>query len=184
VKIEREVRVLTDAHGLFEQRERSGQVALAESQQTDPIKGRHEARWVSRRLGNPERFVPEGPALGEQAQFAMARGELDTGLHGGQEDRTIALAAPLHIEDYYGLPVALDRLTVVAPGQVGCAKVLVRQRAQGDRTAGSGEFKGALCGGDGLVIRPPVAEVDRQKEQHLPQSMVIVEGRREGLGLV
>jgi hypothetical protein len=109
---------------------------------------------------------------------------LDTGLHGGQEDRTEALAAPLSLEGDYGLPIAIDRLTIVASGQVRCAKVLVRQRAQGDRTAGSGEFKGALGGGNSLVIRPPVAEVDRQKEQDLPQSTMIVEGRREGLGLV
>ena len=35
-EIDREVRVLTDAHGPFEQGERPGQVALAEGQQTDP----------------------------------------------------------------------------------------------------------------------------------------------------
>ena len=35
-EIEREVRLVTDAHGPFEQGERPGQVALAEGQQTDP----------------------------------------------------------------------------------------------------------------------------------------------------
>src|SRR5439155_9169455 len=39
----------TDAHGAFEQGECSGQVALAEGQQTDPVIGPHEAAGVRHR---------------------------------------------------------------------------------------------------------------------------------------
>ena len=118
-EIEREVRVLTDAHGPFEQGERPGQVALAEGQQTDPPRGKHEAPGVSHRLGNPEPFFPEGPALGEHAQLGMAPGEPGTGEHGGQEGLTEALAAPRPVEGRHGLPEAVDRPTIVALGLVG-----------------------------------------------------------------
>ena len=115
----REVRVLTDAHGPFEQGERPGQVALAEGQQTDPPRGNHEAPGVSHRLGNPQPFVPEGTALGEHAQLGMAPGEVGTGEHGGQVDLTEALAAPRPVEGRHGLPEAVDRPTIVALGPVG-----------------------------------------------------------------
>ena len=116
---EREVRVLTDAHGPFEQGERPGQVALAEGQQTDPPRGQHEAPGVSHRLGNPQPFFPEGPALGERAQLGMAPGEVGTGEHGGQDDLTEALVAPRPVEGRHGLPEAVDRPTIVALGLVG-----------------------------------------------------------------
>jgi hypothetical protein len=61
----REVHFLTDAHGPFELREGPGQVALAEGQQTKPVIGTHKARGVRHRLGNLERFFPEGTALSE-----------------------------------------------------------------------------------------------------------------------
>ena len=148
-----EVRVLTDAHGPFEQGERPGQVALAEGQQTDPPRGIHQARGVSNRLGNLEPFFPEGPALGERAQLGMAPGEVGTGEHGGQDDAE-ALAAPRPVEGRHGLPEAVDRPTIVALGLVGVAEVVVRQRVQDDIPAGRGEREGALAGGDGLVMRP------------------------------
>ena len=159
-EIGREVRVLTDAHGPFEQGECPGQVALAEGQQTNPPRGKHEARGVSNRLGNPQPFFPEGPALGERAQLGMAPGEPGTGVHGGQEDLTEALAAPRPLEGRHGLPEAVDRPTIVALGLVGYAEVLVRQRVQDDIPAGRGEREGALGGGDGLVIRAHEAEID------------------------
>src|SRR5215475_3331327 len=56
---DREARVLTDAHGPFEQGERPAQVALTEGQQTDPPIGKHEARGVSHRLGDLKPFVTE-----------------------------------------------------------------------------------------------------------------------------
>ena len=68
-----EVHFLTDAHGLFEQREGSGQVALTEGQQTKSVIGTHQAPGVRHRLGNLERFFPEGMALSEQAELSMAR---------------------------------------------------------------------------------------------------------------
>ena len=70
----REVRVLTDAHGPFEQGECPGEVALAEGQQTDPVIGIHEAPGVSNLLGNPEPFFPEGgPANVPSSAWHQAR---------------------------------------------------------------------------------------------------------------
>ena len=60
--------------------------------------GKHQTPGVLNRLGNPEPLLPEGAALGERAQFGMARGENGTGVHGGQDKKTEALAAPLHVE--------------------------------------------------------------------------------------
>ena len=74
---------------------------------------------MSHRLGNPQPFFPEGPALGEHAQLGMAPGELGTGVHGGQDDLTEALAAPRPVEERHGLPEAVDRPTIVALGLVG-----------------------------------------------------------------
>ena len=159
-EIEREVRVLTEAHGPFEQGEGPGQVALAEGQQTDPPRGKHEARGVRNRLGNPQPFFPEGPALGERAQLGMAPGEVGTGVHGGQDELAEALVAPRPLEGRHGLPEAVDRPTIVALGLVGLAEVLVRQRVQDDIPTGRGEREGALAGGDGLVIRAHVAEME------------------------
>ena len=121
-EIDREVRLLTDAHGPFEQGERPGQVALAEGQQTEPHEAIHQARGVIHRLGNPEPFVPEGTALGERAQLGMAPGEVGTGDHGGQDDLPEALVAPRPLEGRHGLPEAVDRPTIVALGLVGMAE--------------------------------------------------------------
>ena len=74
---------------------------------------------MSDRLGNPEPFFPEGPALGERAQLGMARGEAGTGVHGGQENLAEALVAPRPLEGRHGLPEAVDRPTIVALGLVG-----------------------------------------------------------------
>jgi hypothetical protein len=74
---------VTDAHGAFEPGERPAQVALAESQQTDPPRGNHTAAGVIDRLGNPQPFFPEGTALGEAPQLGMALGKPGTGDHSG-----------------------------------------------------------------------------------------------------
>ena len=121
---DREVRVLTEAHGPFEQGERPGQVALAEGRQTDPPRGLHEARGVINRLGNPQPFFPEGSALGEHAQLGMAPGEAGTGEHGRQDDLTETLAAPRPVKGRHGLPEAVDRPMIVALGLVGHAEAL------------------------------------------------------------
>ena len=142
------------------QGEGPGQVALAEGQQTDPVIGPHEACGVSNRLGNPEPFFPERPALGERPQLGMAPGEVGTGEHGGQDELTEALAAPRPVEGCHGLPEAVDRPTIVALGLIGSAEVGVRQRLQDDLPAGRGEREGALGGGDGLIMCTPVVEME------------------------
>src|SRR5439155_22723242 len=73
----------TDAHGAFEQGECSGQVALAEGQQTDPVIGPHEAAGVRHRFGNLQPFFPKTTALSEHPPLGMARGEESPGLRGG-----------------------------------------------------------------------------------------------------
>jgi hypothetical protein len=113
------------------------------------------------RLGNPEPFFPEGPALGERAQLGMARGEPGTGMHGGQEDLTEALVASRSFEGRHGLPEAVDRPTIVALGLVSEAQVAVRQRLQDDLPASRGEREGALAGGEGLVIHAHEEEAAR-----------------------
>src|SRR5688500_6067067 len=90
----REVGVLTEAQGPFEQGESPGQVALAEGQLTNLARGIHEARGVSHHLRNPQPFFSKGPALSECAQLSMALGEVGTGEHGGQEGLAEALVAP------------------------------------------------------------------------------------------
>ena len=117
-----EVRVLTDAYGPFERGEGPGQVALAEGRADRPLRGPHEARGVSNRLGNPQPFVPKGTALSERAQLGMAPGEVGTGEHGGQDDLTEALVAPRPVEGRHGLPEAVDRPTIVALGVVDDAE--------------------------------------------------------------
>ena len=77
---------MTEAQGPFELGECSGQIALAEGQQTDPPRGNHEAPGVRHRLGNLERFFPEGTTLSEQAELGMACGQMRTGQHGGRSN--------------------------------------------------------------------------------------------------
>ena len=135
------------------------QVALAEEQQTNPPGGNHKARGVIHRLGNPEPFVPEGPALGEHAQLGMAHGELGTGTHSGRDDATEAFVARRPLEGRHGLPEAIDRPTIVALGLICCAEEAIRLRVQDDIPTGRGEGEGALGGGDGLVMRAPVRKM-------------------------
>ena len=71
------------------------------------------------------------------------------------------------------------------PGeQLDRLQLVVGQRVQDDLPAGRGEREGALGGGDGLVIRASVVEMEGQKARDLSQPTPIVDGRREGLGLV
>ena len=73
---------------------------------------------------------------------------------------TETLVALRPVKRRYGLPEAVDRLTIVTLGLVGSAEVEVRQRVQDDLPAGRGEREGALGSGDGLVIRAPDVEMD------------------------
>jgi hypothetical protein len=75
------------------------------------------------RLGNSPPFFPEGLALGERAQLDMARGEVDTGLHGGRENPAEALAAPRPVKGRHVLPEAVERPTIVTLGPVADAEV-------------------------------------------------------------
>ena len=102
------------------------QVALAEGQQTDTPRGKHQTRGVSDRLGNPQPFVPEGTALGERPNSAWHQASQTREMHGGQEYLAEALVAPRPVEGCHGLPKAVDRPTIVALGMVGLAEVLVR----------------------------------------------------------
>src|ERR1043166_7509682 len=111
----------------------------------------------------------------------MARGEVRTGEHGGQEGEAETLAALRTFEGGYSLRGAVDRPTKVALVIVGRAEEAVRQRLQDDFPAGRGEHEGALGGSDGLVIRPPEKKIVGQKERDLSQPTRVIEGLREGL---
>src|SRR5262249_25060202 len=124
---DREARFLTDAHGPFEPWERPMQVALAEGQQANPPRGKHEACGMSNRLGNPQSFFHEGLAFSERPALGMTRGELGPGGYGGQINPTEALVAPRAVEERHGLSEEVDRPTRVALGAVSRAEVLVRQ---------------------------------------------------------
>ena len=81
---EPEGRFLTDAHGPFKEGQGPGQVALAEEQQTDAIRGPHQAAGMRHCLSNLQSFFPEHTALSKQAQLGMTRSEESQGLHRGQ----------------------------------------------------------------------------------------------------
>jgi hypothetical protein len=130
---------VTEVHGSFEEGERPRQVALAERQPTDGPRGQHQAHEVIHDLRNPEPFVSESTALGEQAQLGMAPGELSMGGHGGQANLAEALVAPRLLEDRHGLSEVVDRPPIVALGPVGLAEVAVHQRLQDDLPAGCGK---------------------------------------------
>ena len=119
---EREVRFLTDAHGPFEPGKGSVQVALAEEQETDSIRGPHETAGVRNCFRNLQPFFPERTALSECAQLSMARGEEGKGLHIGQIGLTEAFTALCTVEGRHGLPEAVDRLSIATLGPVCCAK--------------------------------------------------------------
>jgi hypothetical protein len=70
-EIGRKVHVLTETHGLFEEGESPGQIALAQGELTKPPIGKHEATRVSNLLSNPEPFFSEGTAFSERAQLGM-----------------------------------------------------------------------------------------------------------------
>ena len=94
---------------------------------------------MSHRLGNPQPFFTEGPALGEHPQRGMAGSELSTGGHGRQEDLTEALAAPCTLKGRYSLPEAVYRPTIVALALIGLAEEAVRQGLQDDIPASRSE---------------------------------------------
>ena len=77
---------------------------MAEGQQTDTPRGQRKAPGVIDRLGNPEPFFPEGPALSKDAQLGIAPGEVGTGQHGRQGHLAEALAPLRPVEGYHGLP--------------------------------------------------------------------------------
>jgi hypothetical protein len=70
----------------------------------------------------------------------------------------VALLRP--VEERYGLSVAVYRSTIVALGMVGYTKGTVRHRLLEAISAGRSECESALGGGDGLVIRTPLIEME------------------------
>ena len=158
-KHDREVCLLTEAQGPFEPEKGLGQVALAEAQQADAPRGNHEARRVRNRLGNREALVPEGTALRERTELGMGRGEIGTGVHGGQVDQTEALVAPHTLEGRHGLSETVDRSAIGALIVVGEAEMLVRYGVHGDIATGHGQREGTLGSGNRLVMRAHDAEM-------------------------
>src|SRR5262249_60260770 len=99
------------------------------------------------RLGNPQPFLAEADPLSEQAQLGMALSEPRTVTHGGHHDLTEALVVPRPVEDCCGLPVAVDRPTIVALGPVCSAEGGVPQGLPGAPPPGAGREGGGAGGG-------------------------------------
>src|SRR5438094_616815 len=93
------------------------------------------------------------------------------------------MASATRPDSVYAAPKAGAIKENQAPEPVGQAEEVVRQRLEDNLPTGRGERKGALAGGDGLVMRAHDIEVVGQKERDLSQSTRVVEGHREGLGL-
>ena len=70
----------------------------------------------------------------------------------------VALLRP--VEERYGLSVAVYRPAIVTLGMVGYTKVAVRHRLLEAIAAGRRECESALGGGDGLIIRTPLIEME------------------------
>jgi hypothetical protein len=147
------------------------------------MRGIHEARGLRNRCGHPEPFVPEGLALREPPQFAIAPGEVGPGGHDGHVDLTEAFVVRRAIEERHRLPKTVDRPTVVTLGEVDSTEGMVRERVQDDIPTGRGELKDTLGRGNGLGIRPHDVETVGEKEGDLAQPTRVVEGRSKALGL-
>jgi hypothetical protein len=104
-----------------------------------PPRGKHQAGGVRDGLGNPEPFFHEGAALGEQAQLGLAPGKVGPSEHRRQDKLAETLVARRPVKGRHGLLEAFERPTIVALGQIGLAKVLVRQPLQEDISSGRGE---------------------------------------------
>src|SRR5262245_61141047 len=113
----------------------------------------------------------------------MAPGNLGTRVYSGQEDLTEALAAPCSIEGRHILPEAVNGPTIVSLCPVGYTEVVVRQLLKDDILASHDECKGALGGGDGLIIGAPEVEMHRQRGRYLSQPTRVVDGVGESLSL-
>ena len=125
----REVRVLTEAQGPFEQGEPwAGHLGggPAGRSPTRP----HEASgvmtasaiWSSSPRARPQRTCP--------ARHGTRRARHED--YGGQDDLTEALVTLCPVERRHGLPEAVDRPTIVTLGLVGSAEIEVRQGVQDD----------------------------------------------------
>src|SRR4029450_7078808 len=97
----------------------------------------------------------------------MARSEVRTGDHGGQNGEAETLAALCTLERCHGLRGAVDRSTKVALVIVDRAEEAVRQCLQDDFPTDRGEPEGTLGGGDCRFIRPSEEKIVGQKERNL-----------------
>src|SRR5262249_52402628 len=116
-----------------------GQVTLAESEQTKPPRGHHEAIGVSNRLGNPAPLFPAGTAFSERAQLGMARGKRGAAEHGGGGGGSGGPVAPGPVEERDGLSAVVNRPMIVTLEPVGKAEEVVRQCLQANLPTGRGE---------------------------------------------
>src|SRR5882724_10911400 len=119
------VRFPTDAYGPFEHRDGRVQVTLAEGQQTEPVRGPHEAARMRNCFRNLQSFFPKRTALSEHAEFGVTHGEEGQGLHRRQSGLTMTLTALFTRKRCDGLPEAIDPLPTITLSPVSCTKVEV-----------------------------------------------------------
>ena len=180
---EREVVFPTDAHRLFEERQRALQVALAETQPANGPQGTHERDGVIDGLGNTQSFFPEGAARSEPAQLGMAPGKPHTTGHRREEHLAEVLVALCPIKHGQRLTEAVEGLPVLALHLVDGAQVEVRQRVELAIMGRRDERHRMLGRGDGVGVGPEEGGMVGEIHRDLGQSARIGEGCGEGLGL-
>jgi hypothetical protein len=111
-------------------------------------------------LGDLQPFVPERTALGERAQFGMARGEKGQGLHIREIGLTEAFTTPRTLEGRHSLPKAVDCVSIATLGPVCSAKEEVRQGIDDGVPSSRRKRERALGRDNGLVIRTEVTKMD------------------------
>ena len=118
------------------------------------------------RLGNPQPFVPKGPALGERTQLGMAHGKTHgrtpQGRNGRPKCRSRAPSKDARS--------ALDSRSPAdnRPGYDRPCPGSSSPGPAGPPPAGRRNCQSALGGGDGLVMLAQVAETVRQEERDRP----------------
>ena len=122
---ERHVRGLADFQAFFEPGNGLGEVPLAQVETADANIRITQGEGLLDCLGDPHCLCPMDAPLGELSQLGQAPDEPDTADRGRQAGVAEALVEPLADEGLGILPVAMDRLPIVA------SKVVIDAQVEG-----------------------------------------------------
>ena len=138
---------------------------------------------INRCLGDLDRLFPADHALGKFSELGKAPVKIGTREDGRQAGLAKAFVQPLACEGLDVLPVVVDRLPIVAQGEVGEAQEEGRHHLEGKILAGHGNGERALAGLDGAVLVTRAAEVGAQIGGDPAQSAVDRPGTRRAFRL-